>query len=419
MHEPGRDPVSGGGSLGSGGRGPVARKAALRAAFQRSPPPAGGRARLAALRRSFRRAWAIASKEALHIWRDPRTLYLGLGMPLMQILIFGFGIRFDVDHVRLAILDQDHTAASRQVTAAFTASEDFALVASPNSEPDAESMLRAGSASGVLVLPQGLGRDLARGELVPLQLLVDGSDGNATNQVLTKAAALGQTVGMRLAPRAVVPPVRAVVWTRFNPTGESSVFLVPGLMAFVLAMGAVVLTSLSVAREWERGSMEQLFATPVGRGEIVVGKLAPYLALGTVQATLVLAAGCVVFDVPIKGSLLLVAVAVLLFMLGMLGQGLLISVVTRNQMVATQMSMQSSMLPSMLLSGFMFPVQNMPYILQIIAAAVPARWFVSLLRAVLLKGDGLDVVWPHLLGLFVFAALMITWSTTRFQRRLA
>lgn len=369
--------------------------------------------------RSARRAWAIANKEIVHIRRDPRTLYLAIGMPILQLVMFGFGISFDVENVPIAIVDQDHTVASRLVTREVLASNDFQRIGDPADEPAAESMLRAGDVSGVLVLPQGLERDLARGEYVPLQMLVDGSDGNATNQVLSKAAGLGQVVGSKMSPRVLVPPVRAEVWTRYNPTGASSGFLVPGLMAYILAMAAVLLTALSVAKEWEQGSMERLFATPVGRFEIVIGKLAPYLGLGMIQALLVLGIGCVVFDLPIRGSLVTVLVASLIFMLGMLGQGLLISIATKNQLVATQVAMQTSMLPSMLLSGFLFPIQNMPMVLQLLSVVIPARWFVQLLRSVLLKGAGLDVVWPQLLGLTVFAVVMIVWSTRRFERRLA
>lgn len=371
-----------------------------------------------ALERTLRRVWAIASKEALHIRRDPRTLWMAIGMPVLLIVLFGYGVSFDVDHIPLAVVDQDRSAASRQVERWFLASEEFTLAGRPESVAEAESLLRKGEAAGVLVLPVGLERDLAAGEPVDLQLLVDGSDGTSTQQVLSKADAIGQMSAFRVATRLVRPPLTAEIMTRYNPSGRSSLFIVPGLIAYVLALTCVLLTALSVAREWERGSMEQLFSTPVGRLEIVLGKLLPYLGLGLLETLIVLAAGAWVFGLPIQG-LPLVLLAALIFELGMLGQGLLISVVTRNQMVATQAGAFSSMLPSLLLSGFLFPIENMPAILRAISYLVPARWFVALLRGVLLKGHGFgDVVGP-LLGLVAFALVMIAASTARFRRRIA
>jgi len=368
--------------------------------------------------RLLRRVWAIASKEALHIRRDPRTLWMAIGMPLMLILLFGYGVSFDVDHVPLAIVDQDHSQTSREIARWFTAGHEFIHAPETADVPDAERLLRQGGAAGALVIPRGLEGDVSRGQPVQLQLLVDGSDGNSSQQVLSKAEAYGQIAALRLTRKPALPPLTAAVMTRYNPTGLSSLFIVPGLIAYVLALTCVLLTALSVAREWERGSMEQLFATPVGRLEIVLGKLLPYLGLGFLETLIVLAAGAMVFGLPIQG-LPLVILASLIFELGMLGQGLLISVVTRNQMVATQAGAFSSMLPSMLLSGFLFPIANMPLPLRALSFLVPARWFVALLRGVLLKGHGIGDEWLHLLGLLVFALVMIAASTARFQRRIA
>lgn len=368
--------------------------------------------------RSARRVYAIAVKEATHIRRDARVLYLAIGMPVLLIILFGFGVSFDLHHVPVAIVDQDHTVTSRQVAQDLVASQDLALVASPDNVTDAQTLIREGRISAAFILPHGLDERMSRGETVPVQMLVDGSDANSTNQVLAKADGIGRATSMKLAHITLTPPLSVRVWTRYNPTGESALFLVPGLVAYVLAMVAVLLTALSVAREWERGSMEQLFATPVSRLEIVLGKLIPYLLLGYIQVILVLAAGATVFGLPIRG-LPLVMFTSGLFLLGMLGQGLLISVITRNQMVATQMGTFSSMLPSMLLSGFLFPVQNMPWPLRILSNIVPARWFIAALRGILLKGNGIADIWFDLFMLTLFAAAMIAMSTARFQRRVA
>jgi ABC-2 type transport system permease protein len=194
---------------------------------------------------------------------------------------------------------------------------------------------------------------------------------------------------------------------------------VPGLAAYILAISAVLLTALTISGEWERGSMEQLFASPVGRLEIVLGKLLPYLALGMIELQLVLAFGAVAFDLPVRGSAPLVFVIGLFFLVGMLGQGLLISVVAKNQLVATQAGALSALLPSLLLSGMVFPIENMPIPLQLLSRVVPARYLVHALRGILLKGNGLEVLWPDLVAQVAFALLVLALATARFQRRLA
>lgn len=372
------------------------------------------------LRRFVQRVLALSQKEVFHILRDPRSLYLGLGMPVMLLVLMGAGISFDLDRIPLVVVDRDHSEASRHLIEAFTADDSFRVVAEVEDEDSAERMFREMAASAALVIPEGLARDLDRGQSVPVQFLVDGVDGNAAGQVLTKGdilamgAQLGGSGGFAMAPR-----LAARTWIRYNPSGKSSLYLVPGLGAYVLALGAVLLTALTVAREWERGSMEQLFATPVGRMEIVVGKLLPYLAIGIVQFLTVLTAGAWAFGLPLHGDFVLLAFCALLFLVAMLGQGLLISVVARNQMVATQIAMFSTMLPSMMLSGFLLPIENMPVVIKGISYILPARHMVTILRGILLKDNGLAQLWPDVLALGVFATAMVVLSTRRFQRRLA
>jgi ABC-2 type transport system permease protein len=370
--------------------------------------------------RTVGRILAMAGKEVLHIRRDIRTLYLALAMPVLLLVLFGFGISFDVDHLELAVVDQDRTEASRELVRQVTASGEFVLKQEGTSPEEAQGALRRGHAVAVLVVPRGFAQDVARGG-ARVQLLVDGADGNTATQVLAKAQALVAAAGPRLlgaGARVPAPPLEVRLRTLFNPNARSALFLVPGLAAYLLAIVAVLITALTVAREWERGSMEQLFATPVGRLEIVVGKLLPYLGIGLLQVLLVLTVGAWVFDVPVRGSLVALGLGALLFLVGMLGQGLLISVVTRNQVVATQVATMTSVLPSMLLSGFIFPIENLPPPMKVISMVIPARYFVSTLRGVLLRGNGLEVLWPQLLALAAFAALMLTVATRRFQRRL-
>ncbi|TNF38269.1 MAG: ABC transporter permease [Deltaproteobacteria bacterium] len=368
------------------------------------------------------RVRAIAQKEVFHILRDPQILIFALGMPVALILLFGYAVSFDVEHIPLAVVDQDHSAESRALVAAFTAQDLFELVATREEPASVEPLLQRNVARAALIIPEGYARDVHRGQMATAQLLLDGADNMSAAIALgyANSIALSQSLGRaRVQLGSFEMPVEARVRTLFNPRLQSSVVLVPGLMVIVLVLVAVMLTALTVAREYERGSMEQLFATPVGRIEIILGKLAPYFVLGLVQVLLVLTTGVVLFDVPVNGSLALLFLIASLFLLAMLMQGLVISVVTRNQMVASQVAAISTLLPAMLLSGFVFPIDNMPPVLQGLAHVLPAKYFVDGLRGVLLRGNGLDVVWPDLVAMGLFFVVMLVVSTKRFQRRVA
>ncbi len=373
------------------------------------------------LTRSLVRIGAMASKETIHILRDPRTLALALAMPVLMLFLFGYGVSTDLDRMPIAVADQDRSDASRALARAFEASHEFQVVAHRDAG-GAEALFRDGSAVAALVVPRGYQEDLLRGRKTPVQLLVDGADPVVANQVLTKADGVLRAESQRLGGAAFArlePPIQARTWTRYNPEARSALFMVPGLSAFLLAITAVMLTALAIAGEWERGSMEQLFASPVGRLEIVLGKLLPYLALGLLELQLVLAFGAVAFDLPVLGPGWLILLLGLVFLVGMLGQGLFISVVARSQLVATQAGALSAMLPSIILSGMIFPIENMPLPLQLISRLIPARYLVHGLRGVLLKGNGIDVLWPDLLALTLFAVAIVTLATRRFERKLA
>ncbi len=373
------------------------------------------------LARSLVRIGAMAGKETLHIRRDPRTLYLALVMPVLMLFLFGYGVSFDLERIPLAVADLDRTEASRALVSAVVASRELEEVARVAPQ-DGPRLFREDAAVAVLDIPEGYGRDVAQGRRTKVQLVVDGADAVVANQVLAKVDALVRSETRRLAGPALAdrsPPIEVRLWTRYNPTGRSALFMVPGLAAYLLAISAVLLTALTVAGEWERGSMEQLFASPVGRLEIVLGKLLPYLVLGMIELQLVLAFGAFAFDVPLRGSALLLFTIGFFFLVGMLGQGLLISVLAKNQLVATQAGALSALLPSMLLSGMVFPLENMPLPLQLLSRVVPARYLVHALRGILLKGNGFAVLWPDLVAQVAFAILIIALATARFQRRLA
>ncbi len=372
-------------------------------------------------RRFLLRVGAMAAKEALHVRRDPRTLALGLVMPVVMVLLFGYGVSFDLDHIPLAVADLDRSPASRELVRAFLEPGEFALAGEVGAE-EAETIFRRREALALLAIPVDYGRDLAGGRPGRAQILVDGSDAVTANQVMVKAEAIALAVSQRQAAAVGLsgaPPLTVKVWTRYNPEGRSAVFIVPGLAAYLMAIAAVLLTALAVASEWERGSMEQLFASPVGRLDIILGKLLPYLGLGMAQLLLVLAVGATAFDVPVRGSPWVILFMGLLFLMGMLGQGLLISVLSKSQLVATQAGALTSLLPSLLLSGMLVPIENMPLPLQALSRIIPARYLVHALRDVMLKGTGLGALWPDALAMALFAAAVLGIATARFKRRVA
>jgi ABC-2 type transport system permease protein len=299
-----------------------------------------------------------------------------------------------------------------------SAGHEFTIVAETD-EAAALRMIRRGQALAALAIPAGYERDLAANRGGEVQLMVDGADGVVANQVLAKIDGLVRSESLRRIDVAAEPPLQVKVFTLFNPEASSALFMVPGLAVYVLAMAAVLLTALTVSGEWERGSMEQLFASPVGRLEIVLGKLLPYLGLGMLQLLLVVAVGAVIFDVPIRGSVALLFFVGFLFLAGMLGQGLFISVVARSQLVATQAGGLSALLPSLLLSGMLVPIENMPRILQALSAVIPARYFVHAMRGIMLKGSGLSILWGDLVALAIFALAIVALAWARFRRRLA
>lgn len=375
---------------------------------------------LHALLRSVQRMAAMAAKESAHIRRDPQTLAMAFAMPVGLLLLFGYGVTFDLERLPVTIIDHDHTTASRTVVRAFRASRDLVVAQEVDRVELGVAQLRSSSSVAVVVIPEGFSRNLARGESADLQLVVDGADASTATQTINKADAIASSA-VAVSPTTSGSRVARLIadsWTLYNPSGRSALLLVPGLMALILAMLCVLLTALTVAREWERGSMEQLFTTPIRRGELILGKLLPYIFLGCLAVLLVLAVGAWAFDVPMRGSLAALAVAAFLFIVGMLAQGLFVSVATKNQTVATLIGTLTSMLPIQLLSGFVFPIANMPTPLQWLAQIMPATHFIAALRGILLRGNGFAEQKLHMLALAAFSLVMVLITSAKFRRRL-
>jgi len=371
---------------------------------------------------ALRRTVAIARKEWMHIGRDPATLAFALLMPLVLLVLFGYAVSFDLDRIRTAVVDRDHSSESRLLTRHLFSGSTFESVAILDREDDVEALFRAQKVSVAIVIPKGFSASMGRSEPSSVQVLVDAADNVTAGMTVAYLSRFASNVndarmreGVGPAPARIEARVRAL----YNPDLRSTVFLVPGLIAFLQSMMGVLLTSLTVAREWERGSMEQLFATPVGRLEIVLGKLLPYFGIGMTQLLLVLTVGTWLFDVPIRGSIVLLFGVSSLFLVACLGQGLLISTATRNQMVATQLAAVTSMLPAALLSGLVIPIENMPRILQAFTQLLPARHFVRALRGILLRDASTAATLPDAAALALFGMAMILASTKAFRKVIA
>lgn len=367
------------------------------------------------------RTIAMARKEAIQLRRDPRSLILAFALPVLLLLFFGYAIRWDLDEVRLAVLDEDDSSRSRELVDAFVASGYFRLTEYLSSPREIEARLVDGDVTAVLVIPPRFSRDLAAGRAAAVQFLMDGADANTATIALGYADAIvaRHTRQVTLQGRRVEAPMAAETRILYNPTLESRNMVVPGLIAVIMSIIAAMLTALTIAREWERGTMEQLAATPVHRLEVVFGKLIPYLVIGVIDVAVAVVAGVTVFGVPLRGSLFLLGAMTVLFLLGALGFGLFISAVLKSQMLATQVAMVATYLPALLLSGFIFDIASMPRALQFVTYAVPARYFVAVTRGIFLKGVGVGALWAQGLSMLAFAAVGIGLATLSFQKRIA
>jgi ABC-2 type transport system permease protein len=370
---------------------------------------------------------AIARKETLHVLRDWRTLYLAFILPIVMILLFGYAITFDIKDFRLAVLDQDHSQASRDLVRRFTANGYFRLVAEPDSADEISRLLDIGEAQVAITIPAGFTRNIDRQEGEKIQILVDGSESNTatigTGYIESIFAGMNiSLIKEALARRGIkprgIPPIDPRVRVWFNPEMKSTNTIVPGLIAVIMMMVAALLTSLTVVRERELGSLEGLIATPVRKHEILIGKMLPYLVIALTDCAVIAGMGVVVFDVPFAGSVALFVGTSLVFAAAGLAIGLLASVVAKTQLFANQIVVLSTMLPSMLLSGFMFPIESMPKWVQAITYIVPARYFINITRGIMLKNQpAADLLVPTLF-LLVLGTLLFAFSVNRFQKKL-
>lgn len=369
----------------------------------------------------MRRALAVGRKELHQISRDRRTLLILVFIPVFFLLLYGYALNFDIRNVRLAVEDRDGTPQSRTVVAAFTQSGYFELAYAVYGPAEAERLLDLDEVRAVLAIPEGFGRTVAAGRTGAVQVIISGDNANTAATVMGYAGNILRSAAADLAPggAALEPPVSLEPRIWYNPELRSTLFLVPGLIAYICMITAVTSTALSIVREKETGTIEQVRMAPIGTVSFVIGKTIPYFVISLVSAALIVLASMALFDLPMRGSWLTLLVAVSIFLVGALATGLLISTIATTQQFAFQVALLVSLLPTMMLSGFVFPISSMPAALQVVTHAVPARYFLVALRGILLKGTAIGPLWPQLLALTIYAAVVLGLASLRLARQRA
>jgi len=369
---------------------------------------------------------AVSKKEFLQISRDARSLAMGIAMPVVLLVLFGYALSLDVDRVPLVVWDQSRTQASRDFLSLFQGSRYFSIGQYAGDYRGLERAINAGKAIGALVIRYDFAREVAAGRPTAVQLILDGSDSNTATITLGYAQAVVRGYSQGLTVDAVMrsggtvpnPPIdlRPRVW--FNENMESKNYIIPGLISIIMMIIAALLTSLTLAREWERGTMEQLISTPVKSAELILGKLLPYFAIAMFDVLIAVVMGYFVFGVPFRGNVILLSVIASVFLVGTLSLGILISARTKNQLAASQFALVLTFLPSFLLSGYVYPIANMPRPIQLVTYVVPATYLTKIMRGIYLKGVGLHVVWFDALLLVFFSAVMVALAAASFRKKL-
>ena len=379
------------------------------------------------MRATLGRIGAITRKEFIHIRRDPRIIISVLVLPVFQLLLFAYAISFDVRNIPTVVMDQDRTNASREFVSEFEQSEFFRVVGRVDTEAQIDRAFEANLARAAIVVAPGFEQDEMLWEKGPVQVLVDGSEPNSAQLGQTYAIALSQRLDREVlltwADRQGVDlsgigQAQPVTRTWYNPGRRSADFLIPGLMVVIIMIVTIQQTAVTLVKERDQGTLEQLIVSPIRRGELMIGKVLPWVILGFLDMVVITAVALGVFRIPLRGPLLLLAVATFLFVLCCLGIGLLISSRASSPEVANFLALMVSFLPGFMLSGFAFPLNSVPKVLQWISYAFPGRYMVTISRGVFLKGAGLAVLWPQIAALTAYALIAITISSVAYSRRL-
>jgi ABC-2 type transport system permease protein len=376
---------------------------------------------------SYRRLRAIFVKELHHITRDSRSLMMALGLPVMFLVLFGYALSLDVDRIPTLVYDQDHSEASRDLIRRFQGSRYFDIRGFVDNYSAIERSIDRNRILMAIVIPVDYARDLDSARTADVQILLDGSDSNTASIALGYAETLVRNYSLELRTNAMnrrggehlVSPVDARLRVWYNSSLESKNYVVPGLIAVVLQIIAALLTSLTIAREWEMGTMEQILSTPLRPSEMVLGKMLAYFIVGLADAAIAVLVGVFIFRVPFRGSLLLMAVSTCVFLFGALFWGIFISAAARSQLQAYQVGILSSFLPALLLSGFVYAIDSMPKPIQAFTYIIPARYVVTILKGVFLKGIGMRILWGQLVFLLVYATIIFLLATRKLKGKVA
>jgi len=367
----------------------------------------------------------IMKKEIRQIKRDRRVLAVLILVPAMLLLLNGYAMNFDVQHIRMAVIDQEHSRESRELANAYVTSGYFDNVASLSSSEEATTLIDDAKIKVAIVIPADFSSRVLSNDAVDIQVLVDGMDSNSASTIIGYVQAVTQQYSQKivlknlakLGRRSYIPiEYEARMW--YNPELKSAKFLVPGLIGFILAITAVIATSLSIVKEKERNTIEQIDVSPVNSFELIIGKMIPYAVISMLAAALVLTAAYFMFDVVVKGSLVDLFFVTLLFIIAALSIGLFISTISDTQQVAFQLAALVSMLPTIILSGFMFPIRSMPVFLQVLSNITPAKYYLVILRSIILKDVGFAAWWDQVLYLCMFITVVLTLSVLRFKKTL-
>jgi ABC-2 type transport system permease protein len=372
------------------------------------------------------RLFSLIRKEFIQIVRDPRTLALTFIMPLLQLVLLGYAATNDVRNVPLAVYDQDRSPASRALLDSYRAADYFRVDFEAGNEAELRQLIDRGNARAGIIIPPGYGSHLAAGETAQIAFIIDGSDPTLASAALASATLVGQAKATsltieRLAARGQAQTVRPAIEVRtqvwYNPDLVSAYYMIPAMIGLILQFLTTILTATAIERERERGTIEQLIVTPIRAWELVVGKLAPYVIIAFIDLVEILLFGVLIFGVPINGSLPLLLLLAGLFLISTLGLGLFISTISNTQQEA-MLSAMFTMLPSIFLSGFFFPLAAMPLPLQWLSYVVPLRYFLIVVRGIILKGVGVEALWPEVIALTIFAVVIMGGAALRFRKRL-
>ncbi len=376
---------------------------------------------------NLRRTRAVARKEFLHILRDPLSLIMALALPLLMILLFGYALTLDVDRIPTLVYDMNRSPESRELISLFEGSRYFRVDGTADNYQIIEQMIDRDECMLGLVIPQDYSSELLSGRAPEVQLIFDGSDSNTASIALGYAQNILESFGQAIRTEAqdrrggmrLDPPMSGRLRVWYNSDLKSKNYIIPGLIALILMIIGALMTSLTLAREWEMGTLEQLLSTPLRPSEIALGKMSAYFTLGIIDMALTIIIGVFIFQVPMRGSYLFLAVTGSLFLVGALFWGILVSAMSRSQLVAYQVAVLTSFLPAFLLSGFVFAIENMPLPIQVITYLFPTRYFVTILKGIFLRGVGMEILYMEVAFLAAYAALIFLFTTKKVSRKVA